>query len=275
MRAIEPDTAHKLPFEPARRVDEFQTFAGRILVIIPAHNEEECVGDVVSRLRGRGFRHIRVVDNASTDRTAEIARAAGAEVLRTAERGYGLACWVGSQDVPDGLGWLLYCNADASDDLAAYDLFARLAGDHDLILGCRTHPDDRRHMPLPQRFGNWLAPALIRWLWGWRFADLGPQRAIRAEAFRLLDLQDRGFGWTVEMQVRAVEAGLRIAEIPVRTFPRPAGESKISGNLRGSLAAGAIILKTIARLACRPASKQKPCPPRGESPAQSHQNASA
>jgi hypothetical protein len=172
-------------------------------------------------------------------------------VLRTEEHGYGLACWVGSQNLPADIEWLLYCNADASDDFDAYDEFARLTADYDLILGSRIHPDDRKSMTIPQRFGNWLAPALIRVLWGRRFTDLGPQRAIRADAFRKLEMRDRGFGWTVEMQVRAVEECLRIAEISVRTFPRPAGRSKISGNLRGSLEAGIIILKTIARLAWR------------------------
>ncbi|MFQ3670404.1 MAG: glycosyltransferase family 2 protein [Verrucomicrobiia bacterium] len=226
-------------------------FAARTLVIIPAHNEEECVGDVVRRLRTRGFTHIRVVDNGSTDQTAEVAGRAGAEVIQTSGRGYGLACWLGAETVPKDIDWLLFCNADASDDFDAYDRFAELADAHDFILGSRTHPEDRCRMTFPQRLGNWLAPTLIRLLWGRRFADLGPQRAIRVNAFRKLGMRDRGFGWTVEMQVRAVEEGLRIAEIPVRSYPRPAGESKISGNLRGSLAAGLIILRTIAGLAGR------------------------
>ncbi len=232
------------------RCKSLAAFAARTLVIIPAHNEEECVGDVIHHLRLRGFSHIRVVDNGSSDRTAEVACEAGAEVLRISGRGYGLACWEGSQCIPDNIDWLLYCNADASDDFAAYDRFAELSENHDLILGCRIHPDDRQNMTLPQRFGNWLAPALIRLLWSRCFADLGPQRAIRTSAFRRLDMRDRDFGWTVEMQVRAVEEGLRIAEIPVRAYPRPAGESKISGNFHGSINAGVIILKTIARLAC-------------------------
>jgi glycosyltransferase involved in cell wall biosynthesis len=203
----------------------------------------------VRRLRAIGFHRIRVADNGSSDATASVAREAGAEVLSIPGRGYGLACWAASQEIPDGVEWIVYCNADASDDFPAYREFARLAPDHDLLLGARTHPADRAHMSAAQRFGNWLAPALIATIWGHRFADLGPQRAIRAECFRRLAMRDRGFGWTVEMQVRAVEERLRIAEIPVRTFPRPAGASKISGNLRGSIAAGSIILKTIARLA--------------------------
>lgn len=226
-------------------------FASQTLVIIPAHNEEECVAGVVRRIRERGFTHIRVVDNASTDRTATRAADAGAEVLSHPLAGYGLACWLGGRNLPRDVEWLLYCNADASDDLEALDRFAALAPDHDLILGCRTLPEDRRTMTLPQRFGNWLAPFLIRLLWRHRFHDLGPQRAIRCEAYRRINMRDRGFGWTVEMQVRAVEERLRIAEIPVRSFPRSAGKSKISGTLRGTILAGAIILRMIGTLAWR------------------------
>lgn len=226
-------------------------FAERTLVIIPAHNEEECVGGVVRRVRERGFRRVRVVDNASTDRTAERAAAAGAEVLSHPRAGYGLACWIGGLEVPGDIEWLLYINADASDDLEALDRFAELAPRHDLILGSRAGCDSRGQMTFPQRFGNWLAPTLIALVWWHRFHDLGPQRALRVDAYRRLDLRDRGFGWTVEMQVRAIEEELRIAEIPVRTFPRPAGKSKISGTLRGTLAAGAVILRTIGVLAWR------------------------
>lgn len=226
-------------------------FASRTLVIIPAHNEEECVAGVVRRLRKRGFTRVRVVNNASTDRTGERAMEAGAEVLSHPRAGYGLACWLGGEWVQPEVEWLLYCNADASDDLEALDRFAELAPGHDLILGCRTRPEDRQAMTRPQRFGNWLAPFLIRLFWRHRFHDLGPQRAIRLEAYRRIAMRDRGFGWTVEMQVRAVEEGLRIAEIPVRSFPRPAGKSKISGTLRGCILAGSIILRTIGFLALR------------------------
>jgi glycosyltransferase involved in cell wall biosynthesis len=236
-------------------------FARRTQVIIPAHNEVECVGDVVTRLRQLGFPYIRVVDNASTDGSGQVARDAGAEVIDHPQRGYGLACWMGGLRVPENIEWLLYCNADASDDFDAYGEFARLAPDHDLILGARTHPEDRRNLSSPQRFGNWLAPFLVRLFWGRRFADLGPQRAIRVSAYERLGLRDRGFGWTVEMQVRAVEEGLRIAEIPVRCFARPAGKSKISGNLRGSLAAGVIILTTIARLGAPTSRRHRKNPP--------------
>jgi len=226
-------------------------FVHRTLVIIPTHNEAACVGGVVTRLRQFGFEHIRVVDNASTDTSGQVAREAGAEVIFHPQRGYGLACWIGGLEVPQNIDWLLYCNADASDDFEAYREFARIAPDYDLILGARTHPNDRRNLSSPQRFGNWLAPFLMRLIWRRRFADLGPQRAIRVSAYERLGMRDRGFGWTVEMQVRAVEEGLRITEIPARCFPRPAGKSKISGNFRGSLFAGTVILQTIGKLALK------------------------
>lgn len=223
-------------------------FRASTRVIVPAFNEEACVGSVVRRLIAHGFEDVVVVDNGSSDGTAQSAREAGAKVKSLAQKGYGLACWTGGLDLPEKTEWLLYCNADASDDFSAYEQFESLAESNDLILGARTHPEDRKHLSMPQRFGNWLAPFLIRHLWLHRFADLGPQRAVRVDAYKKLNLQDRGFGWTVEMQIRAVEEGLRIAEIPVRNFPRPAGVSKISGNLRGSFLAGIIILETIWRL---------------------------
>lgn len=226
-------------------------FAARTLIVIPAHNEGACVGDTVRRLRGCGFPRIRVVDNGSRDDTAQAAVQAGAEVIRDARVGYGLACWLGGLDLPADVDWILYCNADGSDDLEALNRFAELAPDYDLILGARTDPRDLAMMSLPQRLGNWLAPALIGIFWGQRFADLGPQRAVRVPALTRLAMRDRGFGWTVEMQVRAVEEGLRIVEIPVRSHPRVAGISKISGNLRGTIAAGFIILKTLGVLAVR------------------------
>lgn len=228
-----------------------RSFAVRTLIVIPAHNEVACVGETVRRLRGCGFSIIRVVDNGSRDGTGQAAVQAGAEVIHDARVGYGLACWLGGLDLPADVDWILYCNADGSDDLEALDRFAELAPDHDFILGARTDPRDLATMSRPQRLGNWLAPALIAIFWGRRFADLGPQRAIRVPALARLAMRDRGFGWTVEMQVRAVEEGLRIAEIPVRSHPRVAGISKISGNLRGTIAAGVIILKTLGVLAVR------------------------
>jgi glycosyltransferase involved in cell wall biosynthesis len=229
-------------------------FLNRCLVIIPANDEQECIGGVVRQLQDVGFARIRVIANGCRDRTAEVAQGAGAEVVSLEARGYGMACWAGASEIPDGVEWLVYCNADASDDFSAYDKFAELSGNHDLLLGARTHPEDRCHMSASQRFGNWLAPWLIGWFWGRQFADLGPQRAIRVASYQRLNMQDRGFGWTLEMQVRAVEEGLRIAEIPVRTHPRPAGRQKISGTLRGSFLAGTIILTTLLRLKIFPRS---------------------
>jgi hypothetical protein len=230
---------------------QISDFAARTLIIIPARNEEECIVAVVLGLRERGFPRIRVVDNASTDHTAERASAAGAEVLSHPQAGYGLACWLGGLDVPQDVEWLLYWSGDGSDDLDALDEFARLAPENDLIIGCRSRLGARGSMTLPQRFCNWLTPFLIRLIWRYRFRDLGPQRAIRVAAYQRLQIRDRGYGWTVEMQVRAVEERLRIAEFPVRSFPRGAGSSKISGTMLGTLLAGTIILRTIGVIAWR------------------------
>jgi len=240
-----------LAVKAAMGSSSLQQFAERTLVIIPAHNEAGSVAQVVTRLRALGFSRVRVVDNGSTDATSENASAAGAEVVRETGIGYGLACWSGGCSMPGNVDWLLYANADASDDYAAYETFAALAPGHDLIIGARTYTEDRDSMTMPQRFGNWLAPFLIQVFWRRKFADLGPQRAIRVNAYQQLDLQDRGFGWTVEMQVRAVEEGLKIIEIPVHTYPRIIGQSKISGNFRGSVMAGLIILSTIGQLVWR------------------------
>jgi hypothetical protein len=126
----------------------------------------------------------------------------------------------------------------------------RAAGEQaELVLGTRMAGEDGRdHLTASQRFGNRLAVTLIRLFWGVRHADLGPLRLISRRAFERLKLRDRGFGWTVEMQVRAAEEGLKIIELPVRNFPRRGGDSKISGTIKGSIQAGARILFTMGAL---------------------------
>lgn len=229
----------------------WRQFVEKSLVIIPAHDEEECVGQVVDDLKRLGFPKVRVVDNGSHDQTGRAASGAGAEVVTLEGHGYGLACWHGALHIPPDVEWLVFCNADGSDDPEAFTRFADAADRSDLILGSRLGKNERDQMTLPQRFGNWLAPFLIRLIWQHRFGDLGPQRAIRVGAYRRLEMKDRGFGWTVEMQVRAIQEKLRITEIAVRSFPRIGGRSKISGTLRGTVLAGGVIIGTIFRLAWR------------------------
>ncbi|WP_323363800.1 glycosyltransferase family 2 protein [Leptothoe sp. PORK10 BA2] len=219
------------------------------LVIIPALNEAATIGNVVKALLVQGLTHIRVVDNGSQDETAEIATQAGAEVILEPQKGYGQACWRGLQSVPKEIEWILFCDADGSDDLSQLPDFFAQRQQHDLILGNRRGTDQGRQQLSPvQNFGNWLSGTLIAWGWGYRFHDLGPLRLVRKTALDEIDMCDRNFGWTVEMQARAVECGLRIRELPVNYLPRQGGQSKISGTVSGSFKAGIIILSTLARL---------------------------
>ncbi|MBU6409316.1 MAG: glycosyltransferase family 2 protein, partial [Verrucomicrobia bacterium] len=219
-------------------------------VIIPALNEEASLPDVIARLHQIGLHKIRVVDNGSSDRTAEEARQRGAEVIREPRRGYGRACWTGCENLSPEVEWILFCNADGSDDIERVpDMMAATDAQAEFVIGVRTSGEDGDdHLTAMQKFGNKLATTLIRIPWGTNYADLGPLRLISRRAFERLNLQDRGFGWTVEMQVRAAEEKLNVGEVSVRSFPRHAGVSKISGTIKGSVQAGTIILTTIANL---------------------------
>lgn len=234
-------TAHPLP--PAAKPDN-------VIVVIPALNEETSLPFVLDRLRAQTLKQVRVVDNGSRDRTSEVARGCGAEVICEPRRGYGQACWTGCQNLPANAQWILFCNADGSDDLERIaDMLAITERGVEFVLGTRGAAEDGKvYLTASQRFGNKLAVVLIRLLWGTQYNDLGPLRLISRPAFELLNLQDRGFGWTVEMQVRAAEEGLRVAQVSVRNFQRCAGISKISGTIAGSLRAGTTILTTIAAL---------------------------
>lgn len=194
-----------------------------------------------------------VVDNGSRDRSADIARAADAIVLAEPQRGYGAACQCALAHLrrlspPPEI--VVFMDADRSDDVG--DLAALLApiarGDADLVIGSRTRGGAESGALLPQaRFGNWLATRWIRMWYGFRYTDLGPFRAIRFAALERLGMRDRDWGWTLEMQIRALHAGLRIVEVPVR-YRRRTGRSKISGTVVGSLRAGRKILWTMWRL---------------------------
>jgi glycosyltransferase involved in cell wall biosynthesis len=219
------------------------------LVVIPALNEEETVASVVHDFRRRGFKRIRVIDNGSTDRTALRARTAGAEVLREPQCGYGQACRRGLSNIPHGVAWILFCDADGSDNLDDVDLMIAAAKDADFVLGNRfaTRAGCEAMTPM-QRMGNRLVSRLVEYGWGFHFADFGPLRLIRRQALDDIDMRERSFGWNVVMQIRAVEAGLKIREVPVGYRPRQGGKSKISGKIIGGVCAGFAILQTLARL---------------------------
>ena len=220
-----------------------------IVAIVPALNEEDSIAHVVLSLRRAGIDQVRVVDNGSTDRTAEIARDLGAEVPYEPQRGYGAACWRGLMDLPSESDWILFCDADGSDDLGQLPHFFRSAEAHDFILGAReSAPDGRSGVTAAQRLGNKLATTFMRWGWGHQYRDMGPFRLIRRSALEQIRMEDRTWGWTLEMQVRAVEERLRIAEIPVCSLPRRGGHSKIGGSVVGGIRAGSRILATVAKL---------------------------
>ena len=225
------------------------SLATKTLAIIPARDEEGSTGAVVARLLSAGIRQVRVIDNGSSDRTAAVASSAGAEVLREPVAGYGRACWRGLQNLPDWVEWILFCDADGSDDLSQLPAFFLAAREADFVLGARQPlPDGRSVLTAPQRFGNALSTTLIRLGWGFRYHDLGPFRLIRRQALEDIGMRDRSWGWTLEMQVRSVESKLRIVELPVTALPRSAGRSKISGSITGSFRAGVVILSMLARL---------------------------
>lgn len=219
-----------------------------IALIIPARNEELSLPGVLSKVPA-GITRVVVVDNGSTDATAQVAASYGAEVVSEAVAGYGKACLAGldflRKDPPEIVAFV---DADGSDELSRLcDLIAPIvAGTHDFVLGRRI-PAEIKALSFQQRFGHVLATGLMRLFWKHRFRDLGPMRVIRWDALEPLAMADEAFGWTVEMQVRAVKQGLRIAEIDVPYHQRTAGKSKISRTLSGTIRAGSTILWVIGR----------------------------
>lgn len=217
-------------------------------VLIPARNEEAALPLVLQEIDRALVRTIVVVDNGSTDETAARARAAGARVVSCPIAGYGRACLAGlaamNEDPPDIVVFLDGDRSDHPDHMA--ELVAPiLAGEADMVLGSRTRGiAEKGSLNTTQRFGNWLATRLMRLFWRADYSDLGPFRAIRRQALEQLHMVDTNFGWTIEMQIKALGHGLRTLEIPVRYRAR-VGQSKISGTLSGCVRAGVKILYTI------------------------------
>lgn len=221
----------------------------RAAVIIPVFNERESLPLVLADLPRDHVSEIIVVDNGSTDGTSSVVRDSAVTTVREERRGYGSACLAGiaalESSPPDVVVFLDGDYSDHPEELPR--LLDGIAEGADLVIGSRTLGSREPGALLPQaRFGNVLACSLIRLLLRHRYTDLGPFRAIRWEALQRLEMADRDFGWTVEMQVKAVIEGLRIAEIPV-SYRRRVGVSKITGTLSGTLRAGSKILRTIAR----------------------------
>lgn len=228
-----------------------------IAVIIPAHNEEASLPFVLRDLPQVG--NVLVVDNGSTDATVAVSQRYGARVAHERRRGYGSACLKGLAEIERLLRIgetsrphvVAFLDADYSDYPDMLPLLAEpiFSGRADFVLGSRLiGKREPGAMPLQSVYGNRLACWLMRILWNTRFTDLGPFRAIRYDALRQLKMEDRDFGWTIEMQIKATVAGLRIMEVPV-PYRRRIGQSKISGTLGGTIRAGAKIPFTIAKYA--------------------------
>ncbi len=223
--------------------------APRISVVIPALNEAPSISEVVHGLRRQKsvpLYSVIVVDNGSTDGTGTLAREAGASVVREGRRGYGYACRAGVLAAEEA-EVILLLDGDAADDPEDLPrVLEPLLGDEaDLVVGARN-TRERGSMTLQQILGNGLAVSLVRLLYGVRATDLGPFRAIRRDHLLALGMREMGYGWSVEMMVKAARAGYRYREVPV-VYHRRIGVSKVGGTIKGSLLAGYSILSTVFR----------------------------
>ena len=222
-----------------------------IVAIIPALNEAQAITKTVRGLceqTGLTLARIIVVDNGSADETGALARAAGADVVVEERRGYGYACLAGVL-AAEADAIILLLDGDAADDPSDLPQIVGpvLRGDADLVVGSRTLGARERGAMTPQQiFGNALVAQIMRWRFGMRVTDLGPLRAIRRSALLALDPQERTYGWSVEMMVKAARAGYRYREVPV-SYRRRTGVSKVGGTISGSLRAGGSILSTVFR----------------------------
>ena len=226
-----------------------------INVIIPAYNEEQSIAKVVHDIPAEFVSEVIVVNNNSTDATATVAAAAGATVLHEPRPGYGNACLKGiayaaakPQDLRPDI--IVFLDGDYSDYPEEITKVVQpiLDGKADMVIGSRALGNREAGAMMPQQiFGNWLATTLLRWLYGVKYTDLGPFRAIRLQTLLDLNMRDRNYGWTVEMQVRAAKQKVRYAEVPV-TYRKRIGFSKVSGTVKGTVLAGYKIILTIFKV---------------------------
>ena len=225
-------------------------------VIIPAYNEENAIGEVLREIPFGLARHVVVANNGSTDRTAAAAEEHGAIVVHEPRKGYGQACLTAIEKLKDfdpAPDVVVFIDGDHSDypEEMIHLLEPIKDGKVDMVIGSRSLGNrEKGSMTGPQVFGNWLATSLMRLLFGARFTDLGPFRAIRYDKLLTLEMRDRNFGWTVEMQIKAAKHGMKYCEVPVN-YRRRIGVSKVSGTVKGTFMAGYKIIFTIMKYAWR------------------------
>jgi len=226
-----------------------------VAAVIPTLNEAATIAGVVAELPREVVQEIIVADSSSTDGTAEIARGGGARVVSLAERGYGRACAAGAAAASPDCDILLFLDGDGADraDLADALVAPIRAGEKDFVIASRVRGErEPGALSWHQVAAGWLAGALMSRLYGVRYSDMCAFRAIRRDALERLRMREMGFGWNIEMQMKAARAGLRILEIPLPYRRRAGGHSKVAGTLSGSIRAGWRIAVTIARIATAP-----------------------
>ena len=219
-----------------------------VSVIIPALNEEDAIGRVISEIPRELVQDIIVADNGSSDCTRDVARRHGARVVVEKRKGYGAACLAGLRAISSA-DIVVFLDGDYSDFPGEMSSLVKpiMDGEADFVLGSRVLGKAEKGALLPQaRYGNRLAVFLIRILYGYKYTDMGPFRAIRRDALTKLGMSDTNFGWTAEMQVKALKHQLRIMEIPV-SYRKRTGHSKITGTVSGTMRAGYKIIFTILK----------------------------
>lgn len=234
--------------------------AASVSVVIPALNEEEPIADVVRACLTTGIpREVIVVDNGSTDCTAERAQTAGARVISEPTPGYGRACATGVQAVSLETNIVVFLDGDGSDCPEFMEQLVRpIAEDkYDFVIGSRTRGQrEPGSMNFQQVFSGRVAGLLLQLIYGVKYTDMSPFRAIRRNVLDQLEMKEKTYGWNLEMQMRVARAGLRILEVPVNHRCRTGGESKVSGTLRGTFVAGTRIVATLLRIAAEGKSRR-------------------